>query len=309
MTAASETPSASPPDHVDGPSNKKRAKKRVRAFTADERANHRVIEKQRREALNDRFLDLARLIPALANSRRLSKSIIVHESIEHLQVQRTMCLAAASEVQTILAENLELIAEVNRWRERFPGIESSPREPKPIGEAMLSLMKVDREVFGTFPGGFGDNSQVDAGDEDHSHSQPRIEDRRDPMPNPLPIIEAPNFSIVHTDRFPQTFVGDGHQPLEAATRSINTLPVPNLLDSTPASGSARFHHPDTLSEDPFTFVDNLYGPPLDSNHGILSAANDVGDLNMDHSLFLDFPMPLPELNYLSGDTSHFGFSA
>ncbi|PMD56073.1 uncharacterized protein K444DRAFT_536508, partial [Hyaloscypha bicolor E] len=115
---------------------KRRGKKRIRAFTTDERASHRVIEKQRREALNESFLDLARLIPALAPVRRLSKSLIVHEGIQHLRAQRATCLAAASEVQAILAENIQLIVEVNSWREQYgSGMGSS--QVKPVGDAVL----------------------------------------------------------------------------------------------------------------------------------------------------------------------------
>lgn len=35
---------------------KRKSKKRVRAFTSEDRASHRSIEKQRREALNQSFL-------------------------------------------------------------------------------------------------------------------------------------------------------------------------------------------------------------------------------------------------------------
>ncbi len=36
--------------------SKKKGKKRIRVFTPNDRAEHRAIEKQRREALNERFL-------------------------------------------------------------------------------------------------------------------------------------------------------------------------------------------------------------------------------------------------------------
>ncbi|KAG4435589.1 hypothetical protein IFR05_008935 [Cadophora sp. M221] len=294
MAPASETPSASPPDQIGGTSNKKKTKKRVRAFTADERASHRVIEKQRREALNERFLDLARLLPGLAHSRRLSKSIIVHESIEHLQTQRAMCLAAAIEIQNILAENLELIAEVNRWRGQFPGIEKSTCQPRPLGEAVVSLMKLDQDVFGTFPGGFGDNSQADGHEEqpEDSHMQTQLVNGRNPTPHILPRTEEPNFPIVPTDGSPHSFVGNGQPLLSTAT-----------------GPSAREFNPNApLSEDPFTFVNNSYSNPLNSSHQVISTDN-FGDLNMDPSLFLDFPIPFPGSDYLPGDTSHFGYTA
>lgn len=46
--------SESPPN--EGEKVKGGGKKRIRNFTADERAAHRVIEKQRRDALNESFL-------------------------------------------------------------------------------------------------------------------------------------------------------------------------------------------------------------------------------------------------------------
>jgi hypothetical protein len=54
MPPVSESASGSPSAYMD--STKRRGKKRIRAFTTDERASHRVIEKQRREALNESFL-------------------------------------------------------------------------------------------------------------------------------------------------------------------------------------------------------------------------------------------------------------
>jgi hypothetical protein len=54
MPTASGSVSGSPSADID--STKRKGKKRIRAFTADERASHRVIEKQRREALNESFL-------------------------------------------------------------------------------------------------------------------------------------------------------------------------------------------------------------------------------------------------------------
>jgi hypothetical protein len=48
--------SESPPNDAEKARGGGGIKKRVRNFTADERAAHRVIEKQRRDALNESFL-------------------------------------------------------------------------------------------------------------------------------------------------------------------------------------------------------------------------------------------------------------
>ncbi|PVH77602.1 hypothetical protein DL98DRAFT_266429 [Cadophora sp. DSE1049] len=305
MAPTSETPSASPPDNADGTTNKRRPKKRIRAFTAEERASHRVIEKQRREALNERFLDLARLLPALAPCRRLSKSIIVHESIEHLQEQRAMCLAAASEVQALLAENLELIAEVNRWREQFS--DRSPCQPMPLGEGVTALLKVDQEVFGTFPGGFGDNSNGDGGDEDHragNQERPQTEDGRHPIPHILPMPEAPKIPNVPPDISPVNFHDETSPPTTGANAStLTNIPANNTMTSS----GQQMDFLDPTGDDFFTVLSNTYGNNLDPDFGIASAVHNFDDSNMDQNLFLDVPMAIPDLNYNPNDTFPFGY--
>ncbi|KAL2839659.1 hypothetical protein BJY01DRAFT_250388 [Aspergillus pseudoustus] len=93
-------------------------------------ARNLAIEKQRREALNEDFFgtyaahiyslitylsthptpfvdtaqeDLARLVPGLAHVRRLTKVLIVNESNRHFRQQREMCIAAARDMQALLA--------------------------------------------------------------------------------------------------------------------------------------------------------------------------------------------------------------
>ncbi|KAF2651599.1 hypothetical protein K491DRAFT_606604, partial [Lophiostoma macrostomum CBS 122681] len=91
-------------------------KKRIRVWTPEDRAAHRVFEKSRREAFNDSMIDLARQIPSLARTRRLNKHMIVDHSIVRHQVQRQLCVDAAQEIRSLLAERDELLMEVNQWR-------------------------------------------------------------------------------------------------------------------------------------------------------------------------------------------------
>lgn len=139
----------------------KNKKKRIRVFTPDDRATHRVIEKQRREALNERFIELARLLPGLASHHRLSKSIIVHESIAHHKKQRAAQLTAAREIRCLLSEREELLAEVNDWRTRFSHVGTELRQGRQLDEDALDLLNVENEEFGKFPHGFGDNRPSD----------------------------------------------------------------------------------------------------------------------------------------------------
>lgn len=146
----------------------KSKKKRTRIFTPEDRASHRLIEKQRRESLNESFLELARLVPELAQVRQLSKSIIVNKSIAHLRSVRAMNLAAAPEIRSLLAEYESLLAEVNVWRSL------NDQNPRPLlnftggSSAIEHILNAEQEKFGTFPQGFDENRSkiqpVEAGD-------------------------------------------------------------------------------------------------------------------------------------------------
>ncbi|KAF4457906.1 Isoflavone reductase like protein P3 [Fusarium austroafricanum] len=95
-------------------------KKRIRNFTADDRAAHRIFEKKRRELFRERLNDLARELPALAgkNPSRLSKHDVVDESISRHRLEHNTCLDLIQGLQTMLEERDELLAEVNTWRAR-----------------------------------------------------------------------------------------------------------------------------------------------------------------------------------------------
>ncbi|KAI0386776.1 hypothetical protein F5Y04DRAFT_71562 [Hypomontagnella monticulosa] len=86
-------------------------RKRVRNFTPDDRAAHRVFEKSRREAFREKLIELASFLPTLSETEpnRLSKHIVVHESIERHREQN-------QHIQELQRERDELLAEVNRWR-------------------------------------------------------------------------------------------------------------------------------------------------------------------------------------------------
>ncbi|KAI1384431.1 uncharacterized protein F4822DRAFT_432976 [Hypoxylon trugodes] len=86
-------------------------KKRVRNFTPNDRAAHRVFEKLRREAFREKLIELASFLPTLSETEpnRLSKHIVVHESIERHREQN-------QHIQELQRERDELLAEVNRWR-------------------------------------------------------------------------------------------------------------------------------------------------------------------------------------------------
>ncbi|KAG8922298.1 hypothetical protein FRC00_007588 [Tulasnella sp. 408] len=95
-----------------------RRKTSRRANTAERRATHNAVERQRRETLNGRFLDLAALLPNLASVRRPSKSAIVNSSIALVHTMRRSRATSARELRLLKLEADALRAEVNQWRER-----------------------------------------------------------------------------------------------------------------------------------------------------------------------------------------------
>jgi len=89
-----------------------------RANTAERRATHNAVERQRRETLNGRFLDLASLLPNLSQIRRPSKSSIVNSSIAYIHASRRHHLLASRELRLLKSENDHLRLEINEWRDR-----------------------------------------------------------------------------------------------------------------------------------------------------------------------------------------------
>jgi len=97
---------------------KRTLKMKQRANTAERRASHNAVERQRREALNARFLDLAAILPNLANVRRPSKSSIVNSSIAHVHASRRHRILAAQQLRLLASECDSLRREANEWRAR-----------------------------------------------------------------------------------------------------------------------------------------------------------------------------------------------
>ncbi|KAI0784324.1 hypothetical protein C8Q75DRAFT_390853 [Abortiporus biennis] len=151
-----------------GPTQTKRKPSR-RANTAERRATHNAVERQRRETLNGRFLDLAALLPNLSQIRRPSKSSIVNSSIAHIHASRRHRLLAARELRLLKVETDLLRRELNEWRDRS----GLPRVEEPVrGEAFQMILSGEVEVVSAGPieeedgqGEYGDN---DYGDEEFS---------------------------------------------------------------------------------------------------------------------------------------------
>ena len=83
---------------------------------AEKRANHNAVERQRRETLNNRFLELAQCIPSLAHVRKPTKSVIVSRSIEFMHDSKLRLESNSNLIKGLKAQNEELKTELNRLR-------------------------------------------------------------------------------------------------------------------------------------------------------------------------------------------------
>jgi len=128
------------------PQNSTGAKRKPsrRANTAERRATHNAVERQRRETLNGRFLDLAALLSNLSQIRRPSKSAIVNSSIAHIHASRRHRQLAARELKQLKHESDALRRELNEWRGRA----GHPRIDEPVrGDGFTMVLNGEVEVL------------------------------------------------------------------------------------------------------------------------------------------------------------------
>jgi hypothetical protein len=125
-----------------------------RANTAERRATHNAVERQRRETLNGRFLDLAALLPNLSQIRRPSKSAIVNSSIAHIHAARRHRIIASRELRLIKHEADALRRELNEWRDRS----GLPRVEEPVRGDGFSLI-LSGEIDVVLPANANDDDE------------------------------------------------------------------------------------------------------------------------------------------------------
>jgi len=115
-----------------------------RDSTAARRASHNAVERQRRDKLNARILELASLLPNLAGVRRPSRIAITKSSIAHIHSSRRHRMLASQQLRALHAESEALRGEVNQWRHRagVPGV----LEPRRGDAFMLVLTGAELEL-------------------------------------------------------------------------------------------------------------------------------------------------------------------
>ncbi|KAJ7807980.1 hypothetical protein B0H14DRAFT_3763031 [Mycena olivaceomarginata] len=128
-----------------------------RVNTAKRRATHNAVERQRRETLNGRFLDLAALLSNLNQIRRPSKSEIVNSAIAHLNASRRHRRLAAQQLRIMKNETEALRNEVNEWRAHA----RAPFSEEPMRSDAFGIV-----IRGEIEFEAGDMLDADEGEED-----------------------------------------------------------------------------------------------------------------------------------------------
>ncbi|KAL0059510.1 hypothetical protein AAF712_013741 [Marasmius tenuissimus] len=153
-SAASDTAANANTTGITGTNGKRKPSRR--ANTAERRATHNAVERARRETLNGRFLDLAKMLPNLSQIRRPSKSAIVNSSIAHIHASRRHRALASRELRMLKLEADHLRRELNEWRDRA-GI---PRVEEPVrSEGFSMILNQELEVIPIVTSGGGDDDE------------------------------------------------------------------------------------------------------------------------------------------------------
>lgn len=160
---------------------------------------------------------MARLVPSLASAPRLNKVVIVNKTVEHLQEQRNMCVAAGRDMQDLLAENRRLVSEISALRTQVGAASTFRAEPKPVTSAMARLMGVENEVLGTFPAGFDDNRTGESVERFHNGNEAVMAERDFPllMGDVVPSLGQASFT-------PMTEQNESNTPWTAPPELIPT---------------------------------------------------------------------------------------
>jgi hypothetical protein len=193
-----------------------------RANTAERRATHNAVERQRRETLNGRFLDLAGLLPNLSQIRRPSKSAIVNSSIAHIHASRRHRAMASRELRLLKLEADSLRRELNDWRDRA----NLHRVEEPVrSEGFAMVLNGEVEILTAIPGMDEEEDGEGLGDEDDIPMAPMPAGIARPVPvdqEDMNLMAAPPVKTA-TNPFPHSV----HPQHQAHLAHILPRPAPH----------------------------------------------------------------------------------
>ncbi|OWZ74775.1 hypothetical protein C366_06711 [Cryptococcus neoformans Tu401-1] len=262
----------------------KTSKPRKRVNTAEKRSQHNAIERARRETLNSKFLDLARLLPSLASSRRPSKSAIVNGSISHLTYQRKQRLLASKLLKQVCVERDELLREVNEWRS-VSGC--ALKECAVWTEEMDEVTAVEKEIFGNFAGVDGEEDG-DGDMEDGQVLATPIEDNKFlPLNNGMwtefgyGMNPANGFVSSASDTLSQTSPVGSQAHTTVLTPPMSATEPQTVYNHTPSPSSSQS-------------AASVVEAPKDGMPAVPSQTNNFNQQLLNWSQFFQHPMQQPE---------------
>ncbi|KAF5393353.1 hypothetical protein D9757_000547 [Collybiopsis confluens] len=221
---------AEPPPSPSDPSSSGSRRRLVRRVnTAERRASHNAVERQRRETLNGRFLDLAAILPNLSQIRRPSKSAIVNSSIALFNASQRHRATASRELRMLKLETDALRRELNDWRDRA----SIRRAQEPTrSDAFSLILSGELEIMPV---------DLEGGDAEDDLDPPAVPPDNDfdhpfdgPSTYPTPPLPRPRHDV-HSPQTP--YQTNASYPVERRLPNHRPLPVaPNGMMEHPYNG-------------------------------------------------------------------------
>jgi hypothetical protein len=162
-----------PPDktHKVHKKTKKKPTPRPRPLPPHVTARNLANEKKKRGEMNEKFLEMARLVPDLAAATKLNRVLIVNETVSHLRHQRSICIAAAHDVRRIVNENHSLRTELDALRQMTGQFVCSnvQQTQTAFSDSLREFLSIETQPLGAFPDGLGGH-YGDAAEKDESGS-------------------------------------------------------------------------------------------------------------------------------------------
>lgn len=181
---------------------------------------------------------------------------------------------------------------------------------KSTGDALSALLKVDQDVFGAFPGGFGDNPNGDDHEDDHqaedADGRSQARERADQNPSSASPSElTPNLPVNITNDAAYLETSHHHNP---APFDSNNLHEPTISVSSISAAPTSVQQ--VVPNDPVVFsaLDDAYGMPLASDGNLLPSDINFNTLSMGQNIFHEFDLPHTAMDfYFSNDQSNFAY--
>ncbi|KAJ5239289.1 hypothetical protein N7468_003908 [Penicillium chermesinum] len=244
-------------------------KKRIRNWTAEDRAVHREFEKSRREAFSERLMH-----------------IIVDASIAHHQAQQAASRKAADAIESLLSERDDLLKEVNYFRSLYQPGTSIPRQARPISPTVHDLLTTSKAGTSSSIAGSSRNMSIGTVSDQASPTtlgsfMPVVSEDlpvHEPVPlpsgHPLPSrdsVPPSNYSVVDWNW--------SSPEKETANMPVNLLdepsmlwtPAPDIPIATPPKDANAEYNPGHLVKNSAMFWTHHPGqftptPPQDAAH-------------------------------------------